>query len=451
MINDLSKTMKKLTRLVGLKKSEFDEIVRHNGYDSQITLRPARLIPALKTGDEMALTSIFLSTIRLVKEFRDVLFRELKLSRNGKAYYYTEVCFPKIDNCRIDGLILIIKKNIISQAIFVEVKSKKDEINKEQIEKYIKIAKQLKVNSLLTVSNQFVSSPEQSPIKLKAGKFNLFHFSWSHIITQGHILLYDNDNDIEDTDQVEIIKEALQYMEHPSAGVNGFIAMKGWKNVSNDIRAKVPINKNSEDLESAINSWYQEESDIALILSRNLGVMAKTPLRNDITLKRDKAKLIKDFNLSGQVIVKDAVSDIRILVDFERRSVSLKNSVLPPNNIGTVARVSWIKKQIENCKKAEPAIFNKINDKVWIEADIKFARENLKVNFNEIEELYELSKGKEIQRFYVSVMDGFGAKFASEKGFVTLLEELVLNYYEGITQNLKNWSKPAPKLNLSDN
>jgi hypothetical protein len=227
--------------------------------------------------------------------------------------------------------------------------------------------------------------------------------------------------------------------------------MKGWKNVSNDIRAKVPINKNSEDLENAINSWYQEEADIALILSRNLGVMAKTPLRNDITLKRDKTKLIKDYSLSGQVSVKDAVSDIKILVDFERRSVSLKNSVLPPNNIGTVARVSWIKKQIENCKKAEPVIFNKINDKVWIEADIKFARENLKVNFNEIEELYELSKGKEIQRFYVSVMDGFGAKFASEKGFVTLFEELVLNYYEGITQNLKNWSKPAPKLNLSDN
>jgi hypothetical protein len=50
----------------------------------------------------------------------------------------------------VPGLILIIKKNIISEAIFIEIKSKKDEINKEQIEKYIKIAKQLKVNSLLT-------------------------------------------------------------------------------------------------------------------------------------------------------------------------------------------------------------------------------------------------------------------------------------------------------------
>ena len=74
----------------------------------------------------------------------------------------------------------------------------------------------------------------------------------------------------------------------------------------------------------------------------------------------------------------------------------------------------------------------------------------LKVNFNNIEELYELTKGKDIQRFYVSVIDGFGSGFSSEKKFVSLFEQLILNYYEGILQNLKNWTKPAPKLNSSE-
>lgn len=444
--------MKKLTKLVGLSKKDFDEIVNQdvNPKDKQIELRSARLIPALKTGDEMALTSIFLSTLRLVKEFRDILFRELKLSRNGRVYYYTEVCFPKIDRSRIDGLILITKKNIITEAIFIEVKSKKDEIEAPQVEKYIKIAKQLKVKSLLTISNQFVSNPEQSPLKINTRNFNLLHFSWSHIITQAHVLLFDNDNDIEDEDQVEIMKEALHYMEHKDCGVNGFISMKGWKKLSTNIRAKVPLNKDCEELENAINSWYQEEADVALILSRNLGVLAKTPIRNEVTLKKDKAKLIKDFCLSGQVSIKDAVSDIKILVDFERRSVSLKNSLSPPKNIGTIARISWLKKQIENCIKTERTIFEKLNGKVWIEADVKFARENLKVNFNNIEELYELTKGKDIQRFYVSVIDGFGNGFSSEKKFVSLFEQLILSYYEGILQNIKNWTKPAPKLNLSE-
>tara|TARA_B100000787_G_C16163097_1_gene282465 strand:- start:66 stop:1391 length:1326 start_codon:yes stop_codon:yes gene_type:complete len=440
--------MKKLTKLIGLKKTEFDDLVKQ--IDSPIQLRPARLIPALKTGDEMALTSVFLSTLKLVKEFRDIIFKEIKMSRNGKIYFYTEVCFPKIDKSRIDGLILVTKKDIITEAIFIEVKSKKDIIDKIQIEKYIKIAKQLKVCSLVTISNQFVSSSEQSPLKLKTGKFNLFHLSWSHIVTQGHILLFENDNDIEDTDQVEIMKESLHYLEHPTAGVNGFISMKGWKELSENIRAKVPVMKDSEYLENAINSWYQEEADISLILSRNLGVLVKTPLRTEATLKVDKNKLVKDFILTGQISVKNAISDIKILLDFERRSIGLKNIVSPPKDKGTVAKITWIKKQVENCKKNESDIFNKIGDKIWIEADIKFARENLKVNFNNIEDLYEQSKGKDIQKFHISVIDGFGKDFASEKKFVMLTEKLVLNYYEGIVQNLSNWSQPSPKLNLSD-
>jgi len=48
------------------------------------------------------------------------------------------------------------------------------------------------------------------------------------------------------------------------------------------------------------------------------------------------------------------------------------------------------------------------------------------------------------------VIDGFGSGFSSEKKFVSLFEQLILNYYEGILQNLKNWTKPAPKLNSSE-
>ena len=77
----------KLTKLVGLKKEEFDLLVKQP--ESSIQVRPARLIPVVKTGDEMALTSIFLSSLRLVKEFRDSVFKDIKLSRSGRFYFYT--------------------------------------------------------------------------------------------------------------------------------------------------------------------------------------------------------------------------------------------------------------------------------------------------------------------------------------------------------------------------
>jgi hypothetical protein len=250
-------TKMKLNKIIGLKKSEFDLMVKQP--DSLIQLRPARLIPTIKTGDEMALTSIFLSTLRLVKEFRDSIFKEIKLSRNGRNYFYTEVCFPKIDKSRIDGLILVTKKDIITEAALIEVKSGKDEIQEPQIKKYIETAKKLKINTLLTISNQFVSSPEQSPIKISTGKFNLFHLSWSRIITLGHLLLFDNDNDIQDDDQVEILKEAFHYMESPKAGISGFIQMKGWKELSQNIRDNVPIVKSEEYVINAVKKnliWH---------------------------------------------------------------------------------------------------------------------------------------------------------------------------------------------------
>ena len=86
--------MNKITKLVGLKKIDFDQFVK----DGKITISKTRLIPLLKTGDEMALTSILLSAIKLIKEFRDSIFKELKLKRSGKAYYYSEfaIQFAKV-------------------------------------------------------------------------------------------------------------------------------------------------------------------------------------------------------------------------------------------------------------------------------------------------------------------------------------------------------------------
>ena len=43
-------------------------------------------------------------------------------------------------------------------------------------------------------------------------------------------------------------------------------------------------------------------------------------------------------------------------------------------------------------------------------------------------------------------MDGFGANFASVKKFIELMDNMTLNYYEGIVQHMTNWNRPAPKL-----
>ena len=49
--------------------------------------------------------------------------------------------------------------------------------------------------------------------------------------------MFDNEDDIEDVDQVELMKEVLHYMSDSRSGVNGFNQMSdGWTQVSEDVR-----------------------------------------------------------------------------------------------------------------------------------------------------------------------------------------------------------------------
>tara|TARA_B100000886_G_C20290842_1_gene435344 strand:+ start:512 stop:742 length:231 start_codon:yes stop_codon:yes gene_type:complete len=72
----------KFNKLEGLKKEDFDLLVKQP--DRPIQVRPARLIPVVKTRDEMALTSIFISSLKLVKKFRDSIFKDIKLSPSSR-------------------------------------------------------------------------------------------------------------------------------------------------------------------------------------------------------------------------------------------------------------------------------------------------------------------------------------------------------------------------------
>jgi flagellar motility protein MotE (MotC chaperone) len=436
---------KKLTKLVGLKKEEFDEYVE----SGQIQVQPARLIPTLKTGDEMALTSIFLSVVRLVKEYRASFFKEIKLPLGGKAYYFTEASFPDIDKSRIDGLIIIVVSGKIKDAAFFEMKNKNNSIDAKQVETYLGITRKLGVNKLITVSNEFVADPTHSPVKVKPPKsIALLHFSWTYLLTKGQLLMFNNDNNIEDEDQVEIMHEALAYLESPVSGVSGYTQMKpGWKQLAENIRAQKPLKVSDVYIEDAVASWYEEEKDIALLMSRKLGVLVKSSTKTKDSLKNDIKRVVKSNYLKGKLNVKNAVSDISIKAEFERRTVTMSVKITPPQDKGTVAKIGWVNKQMEGCKKKHPALFTQLEDSIWIEADIKFAKENLKVKLNELGELTEQSKGKEIQGFYIVLIKGFGANFASNKKFIELIEKMTLDYYAAIVQQMSSWNRPAPKLN----
>jgi len=431
----------KINKLVGLKKSDFDGYVE----SGKIALSESRLIPLLKTGDEMALTSIIMSSLKLVKEFKDQIFKETKLKRGGKVYYYTEVCFKDIDkDSRIDGLILVVVSGIIKDAAFIEVKNGKSLLNHDQIMKYYRLAQALQnVPKIITISNEYVADSSHSPIYIKnqSKKISLSHFSWTYLKTIAQLLLFDNDENIRDEDQVDIMKEVLYYLDDERSGVSGFHRMSNsWKEIAEKIKHQQSLADREITVE-AITSWYQEEADMALLLSRHLGTLVKTNKEKVSTrIEKDLKKLKKSHVLTSKLSVKGAVSDIKITSDFERRTIMMSVYVNAPLDRGVIARITWLKNQLSRITNSD------LSDALFIDADIKYTNNSIKYCHNNIDSFYEHEgiKEKDIIGFNVDLIKS--AKFSQVSGFVKNIEEMLLDYYKNIVQNLSSWEKPAPKI-----
>ena len=432
--------------LIGITKEEFD-FFRTTG---QINVRPARLIPVLKTGDEQALTSIFLTAVKLVKEYREALFKDIGLSKKGKAHFYTEANFKELGDSKIDGLIIVVSGKKIIDAAFFEMKNKSNPLKVDQIECYLKIASTIGVNKMITVSNDFVSDPSHSPLTVEKKllkKVKLLHFSWTYLITKGQLLLFKNDTNIEDEDQVEIMREVLHYLNNKDAGVRGYTSMRdGWKELSTKITDHITLKKTEPFIKEAVLSWHEEEKDMALLMSRKLGVLVSSTNRGIGSIDKDIDNVISQNRLSGIFSIKNTASDIKTTIDFERRCVSMSIKVVPNLNSKTVGRISWIAKELGKCKSKNEELFNSLQNKLFIEVDVKHARSNLKVRLIEIHRLEEHAKGKEIKHFNIVLTIDFLKKFSGQETFIKLIEKMILNYYEGVVQHMKSWSPPPPKV-----
>jgi len=440
---------KKPIKIINLKKSDFDEFVKNN----TIQLRDARLIPSFKLGDEVGLASVFLSSIRLIREFRRMILSDLKMRKGGQFFAYNEVVFPQFKNCRIDGLALIVKGGIIKDAVIIEMKNGSNDLDKEQIERYLNVARSCLIPKVATVSNQFVSEPTQTPVDVKSLKnVGLYHFSWSYILTIAHILLFDNDLNIEDPDQVELMKEVVKYFEFDKSGIFGFTQMKkGWKEVVEKINSGSRIKTSDPDLYEAVISWQQEEKDLALILSRSLGVFVtsgESRYKGNLNarINVDKKRLIESKHLYSVLNVKNAVSDIRVDTFFEKRIIEMSVALKPPQDKKIRGQLSWIKRQLGNCKKKNKKTFLKIQEGILIEIALKNTNKSERVSIENLDSIYEEIKDREIREFKVLLIKDFGKRFSNCKKFVDIIEEMLVDYYSGIVQFLSKWEEPAPKM-----
>ena len=445
---------KKISSLIGMPIDQFLELVKEK---ENLSVRTARLIPLINPGDEMALTSIFLSALRLVKEFRDEIFSEVGLSRNGKVYVFTEVSFKELNREQPDGLIIVVGGGKIKDAALLEMKNKNSVLVEEQVQSYLAVAKQYNITKFITVSNQFVSSPTQTPLNIKPPKsVKLYHLSWSYILTKAQILLFKDSPNIEDADQVEIMREVVKYFEHSKSGVTGFTFMKkGWKVVTEKIRSGSAIKKSDSELLEAVSSWIEEERDMALTLSREVGVLVTTGVNKFKTdlkgrIDHEAKNLLDTKSLTSTLLVKNAASAIKITACFDTRIVQMEVFLSPPDDKTNRGKLSWIRNQLLAAQKRDPNNFDKIASELGLYIYVKRQRVPEKVTLEKLEDAWELFKTVEIKEFGVRQEKSLGRNFEGSQKIVSETESMLLAYYSGIVQYLKPWVKPAPKTQGQD-
>lgn len=438
----------KPTNLLGLPYSDF---VALDG--KEFNLRPARLISLYKPGDEMALSSIFLSALRLIEEFRKQVFQVLRLQRGGAIHAFTEVEFLLHKKQRVDGLIVIVRGKKIVNAALIEVKNRNIEIDASQIEGYATIARDYGISTMLTISNQFVSFPTQSPVKVRVPKsVSHYHMSWSYVLTIAHILLYDNDTNIDDRSQIEIMKEVVAYLEEPKSGVLGFTQMKpGWTDVVGKVSAGASLKLADDAVEEAVSGWLEEERDMALILSRELGLFVqsgKRKFKNDLNarVEHEKRTLIQQRALTSTLRIEGAAGDVDISPDFARKTVEMSVTLEAPARRNARPQITWLKNQFKTCARKNPEVFAEIRGELWVDVDVKYGKKPVRIPVAELDDAHDKIGTQEIRSFGVVQAKHLGRTFDSRRRFVDTLESMLMKYYRGIVQHLRRWEKPVPQL-----
>ena len=402
----------------------------------------------------MALTSAFLSSLGIIKDFRKQIFPTVGLPVSGTLHCFTEVGFKEFDNLRIDGLIVVEKAGKVADAAFLEMKNGSQDLEPNQLECYFDVAKKVGVPRLVTVSNQFVSHPSQSPVNVKPPKaVEQYHLSWSYILTVAQLLLQDNDTNIDDETQRSVMYELVEYFQLNKSGISGFNQMKkGWKTTAEKITAGSTLRPKDPDLREAIESWIQEEKDMALLLSRELGLLVQTGekrFRNDYTARVEaEAKYIVDKKrLGSRFKVDGAASDITVEADFGKRTLSMSIELDAPQNKQLRGQLGWLYQQLKRCAKKSESTWNKIADEISIDAHIKYGgTERIRANEENRERFVEEYKGKALKGYSIVHVKDLGKNFSNQKKYVQTAEEMLLEFYEAVVQHLKNWEPPAPQM-----
>ena len=414
----------------------------------------ARLIPTVADSKkEERATSTLLASFMVVPSFAMSVLSDAgaSIGKRSKVTCYTEVVFKSLDKgrgARPDGLVVISTGGKVWTAL-IESKIGNSELTNEQVEEYLLLAKQYKINAVITISNQFATTPTHHPLtisKTKTRSVELYHFSWLSLKSKA--ILLTGAKGIEDPEQAYILSEVVRYLEHDSSGITSLNKMPShWKELCSSVQNGVVLHKNSEYLTSSVSGWHQ----LLRHLTLNLSVAIGQPV--DINLSRQREKdaelnfsedcmyLAKESCLKAEFNIPNAASKLNLSADILRKVVNISMKLeAPKDKSRATASINWFSRQLKNTTHDDLSIRaywpKRIPETMSsLEAVLENPAILIPPNIKALPTYLEV----------VRVVD-LGARFKGAKTFVEDVSVQFPKFYQDAGQLLTKWVAQAPKI-----
>lgn len=410
----------------------------------------ARLIPTsgISGADEQErrATSAVLAVMGVVKEFSKAILAPLG-AISGTVETYIEVPFMLGEKrCYPDGLIRV-TRGARSWTALVEVKTGKNDLQAEQLENYLDIAREQGFDAVITISNEIPAIAGQHPTKIdkrKLKKVELHHWSWAYLLSTA--VMQKEHRGISDPEQAWILGELIRYLEHPRSGALELDDMgPNWVSVREAVTAGTlrTTDKTAPEVVARFDALLRYAS---LRLGRQLGtdvLPVLTRKEQADPAARSHALLtgmVTTGELTGSIRIPNTVAPINIVADLRAGRVTCFVDIEAPKEGRPGTRVNWLIRQL----KGAP-------DSVRLEAFVLNARgagaTELLSKVREDPAVLIADPKKDLRAFRIAMSAPMGAKRGTGRGaFIDSVLDLVDAFYAEVVQHLKAWSAAPPKM-----
>lgn len=417
---------------------------------SEDTWLAARLIPTsgINGADEQErrATSALLAVMSAVREFGRALTQPLGAPA-GTVQTFIEVPFKLGDGKFFpDGLIRVSRGQREWTAL-VEVKTGGNDLQVEQLERYLDIAREQGFDALITISNQIPPVPGQHPTavdKRKLKKVALHHLPWSEVLTTA--VMQKEYRGVADPDQAWVLGELIRYLEHPKSGALEFSDMGShWVSLRESVGAGT-LRANDVAAADVAGRFDALVRFAGLKLGRRLGTEIVPALsRRDLAEPASRTQsLVAQLTTAGAMTaglrIPGAVGSLFITADIRAAKITCHVDIDAPRDGRPTTRINWLVRQLRQAPES-----------VRLESFAAYSRgpgnaELLKA-VRENPTLLVGDPAKELRAFRVAANSAAGTKRGTGRGsFIDSVLTAVDEFYEQVIQNLKPWMQAPPRL-----